>query len=343
MLRRFWLPLLAISVALLLLLARNHLSTFDWRAFALLYHSIDWYWMSSGMAIVLASYIARALRWQVMLHPLAPNAPFTRVLSATMIGFTAIVLLGRPGELVRPYLIAKNEKVSVSSQMAIWLLERIYDLLAVLLLFGLGLITFDSGGRNIGTAMQWVLQTGGFLIAALCAACLTFLIFAARGGDAMVRRLQDALGFLPEHLLGRVSEVMRSFATGLASCRDGAGIGRIVAYTILEWGAIVAACYCIFQSFPQTAVFGWLDVIVYLGFVSFGSIVQIPGIGGGVQIVSAVVLTQLFGVEAAPAAGIAIASWAATWVVVIPFGLFLAARQGVSWASLKHIDEEVKA
>ena len=58
------------------------------------------------------------------------------LLSATVIGFTAITLFGRPGEFVRPYLIALKEKVPVTSQLAAWLLERIFDLLMALLLFG---------------------------------------------------------------------------------------------------------------------------------------------------------------------------------------------------------------
>ena len=45
-------------------------------------------------------------------------------------------LSGRPGELIRPYLIAVREKTPFSSQMAIWLLERIWDLLIVLAMFG---------------------------------------------------------------------------------------------------------------------------------------------------------------------------------------------------------------
>ena len=62
------------------------------------------------------------------MRPFAPHARFLKVLSATVIGFTGIVLLGRPGELIRPYLIAVRERTSFSSQMAIWLLERIWDL-----------------------------------------------------------------------------------------------------------------------------------------------------------------------------------------------------------------------
>ena len=48
-------------------------------------------------------------------------------------------MFGRPGEFVRPYLIARKEQVPVTSQFAAWVLERMFDLLMALLLFGFAL------------------------------------------------------------------------------------------------------------------------------------------------------------------------------------------------------------
>ncbi len=340
--RRWALGLAVVLSPLLIWFSWQRLAAFNWAAFAQVYNQIDWRWMLPGAATVLASYVARALRWQVMLRPLNPHSSLRRILENTMIGFTAIVLFGRPGELVRPYLISRSENVSLSSQMAAWFLERIYDLLAVLLLFGIGLATFNPTGRNVGPALEWVLQTGGVFIAVMCVACLVILVMAALGGNTLATRLRESLAFLPETLQAKIGGTLENFAAGLASCGRPSDIGLIVFYTALEWGSILGACLLILWSFPQTSSLSWLDVIVYLGFVSFGSIVQIPGIGGGAQLVGFLVLSQLFAVPAAPATGIAIACWVATWVVVIPFGLVLAARQGLSWGSLKKIEKEIK-
>src|SRR4029079_7463303 len=46
----------------------------------------------------------------------------------TIVGFTGLALLGRPGELIRPYLIARREKLTLSSQLAVWAVERIFDI-----------------------------------------------------------------------------------------------------------------------------------------------------------------------------------------------------------------------
>jgi uncharacterized membrane protein YbhN (UPF0104 family) len=339
--RRWILGGAVLLLPILLWFSWQRLAAFDWVALAQVYSQIDWRWMTPGAAIVVASYLIRALRWQVMLRPVTANSSLRRILSNTFIGFTAIVLFGRPGELVRPYLIARSENVPLPSQMAAWFLERVYDLLAVLILFGIGLAAFNPAGRPVGPALQWVLQTGGFLITLLGTACLIILATAALGGDILANRLRDSLAFLPPSVHAKIGGALTNFATGLASCGRPADIALIVVYTILEWATILGACICILWAFPQTESLSGIDVIVYLGFVSFGGIVQIPGIGGGTQIVGFLVFSQLFAVSAAAAMGIAMACWVATWVVVVPFGLLLAARQGLSWGALKKIDSEI--
>jgi hypothetical protein len=119
-----------------------------------------------------SSYYGRAIRWAVFLQPLRPHPRTWNLVTATTIGFTAIVLLGRPGEFVRPYLIAVKEKVPVTSQLAIWVLERIFDLLAALLIFGYGLSRVRSSSAQVGEALRWVFQVGGVAVWTMSCICL---------------------------------------------------------------------------------------------------------------------------------------------------------------------------
>ena len=90
------------------------------------------------------------MRWAVFLKPLKPHPSMRNLLSATVVGFTAITLFGRPGEFVRPYLIARKEQVPVTSQFAAWVLERIFDLLMALLLFAFALTRVQTSGLHVG-------------------------------------------------------------------------------------------------------------------------------------------------------------------------------------------------
>jgi len=103
----------------------------------------------------------------------------------------------------------------------------------------------------------------------------------------------------------------------------------------------VAACYwCLAQAFSGLVHLSLVDVLIFMGFVSFGSAVQIPGIGGGVQVVAVLVLTELFGVRLEVATAYALLIWVITFVVVSPVGFILALKEGLNWRSLRHLGEE---
>lgn len=313
---------------------------FDWGAFAHSFVDVHWGWMSASIALALTTYVGRALRWRVMLRPLKPHASLWRLLTATAIGFTAVVLLGRPGEFVRPYLIARREGVPVSSQFAVWFLERIWDLMAVLLIFGFALAQVRQSTANLGPRFAWVLETGGYLVTAAALLALVVLVALGAFSSVMRERLLSALAFLPEAHHRRADRIVTAFLEGAASTKSGSSLFLLVSYTIAEWTVIVLGIACLFWAYPATAHLGTRDVLIFTGFVAFGGLVQIPGIGGGVQIVSMLLLNELFGVPLEAATAMAIIIWAVTFVAIVPIGLLLAFHEGLNWRQFRQLERE---
>ena len=316
-------------------------SAFRWDLFATTLAGVDWRWLSGSLILVYCTYLGRAFRWRVMLRPLRPHPNFLNLLIATIIGFTAIVLFGRPGELVRPYLIASKERVPFSSQMAAWLLERVYDLLVVLLLFGFALAMFDKTAPingEMGPALTFVFHLGGWVVAIACLACLTVLVLSSLYLPVFSKRISEALEFLPHAWHNRAHEFIDSFVTGMQSTRSLASVLTIVVYTLIEWLIIVASTYFLLRSVPATSGLRLLDSLVIVGFIAFGSIVQLPGVGGGTQIATTVVLTELYGLPLEVSTGIAVLLWIVTFVSIVPAGLGLAAHEGLNWGKLRHIE-----
>ncbi len=68
---------------------------------------------------------------------------------------------------------------------------------------------------------------------------------------------------------------------------------------------------------------GLQDVVIFIGFVAFGSVVQIPGLGGGMQLVAVVVLNELYGVSIEVATSLAIVVWVVSFVSIVPIGLWI--------------------
>lgn len=313
-------------------------SGFVWQKFVDVFSDVNWSWLSLAMALILATYVGRALRWEVMLRPLTSRVQMWRLFVATCIGFTAVVLFGRAGEPVRPYLIARKEGVSFSSQVAAWLVERILDLLMVLLIFGIALTQVSRSGIQPSPHIQSALEAAGLLAGITGALSLALLLGLRHFRGSVRTRLMEALSFLPEPVHERVARFLHAFEEGMQSTQRQSYVWLLVIYTIIEWLVVAGSFFCVFRAFPATAGMRITDVIIALGFVAFGSVLQIPGVGGGMQIATVLVLTELYGVSLEAASGIALVLWIITFVVIVPLGLVLAFHEGIKWRSLRHID-----
>jgi len=333
------LGILAILAAVLFVVYRWRHSGFSWGKFATVFTDVNWGWLSLALALILATYVGRAMRWEIMLRPLSKQVRLWNLVVATLIGFTAVVLFGRAGEPVRPYLIARKEGVSFSSQVAAWLVERILDLLMVLLIFGIALTQISRSGIQPGPQIRSALQAAGLLAGITGALCLAVLLGLRHFRGSVRTRLMDALSFLPDLVHQRVARFLTAFEEGMQSTQQKSYVWLLVTYTVIEWLVVAGSFFCVFRAFPATADLRITDVIIALGFVCFGSILQIPGVGGGMQIATVLVLTEFYGVSLEEASGIALVLWIITFVVVVPLGLGLAFHEGIKWRSLRHIEE----
>jgi glycosyltransferase 2 family protein len=342
---RWGLPLgiLLTLAALALVLSRWRTSGFSWHKFVVSLGTVDWNWLTLALVLILATYFGRALRWEVMLRPLARKVDFIRLLSATCIGFTAVVLFGRAGEPVRPFLIARNQGVSFSSQVAAWVVERILDILMILIIFGVALTQVSHSEIRSSPRIAIILQAGGATAGVTGAACLALLAGLRQFRGGVQERLLDALAFLPEPLHGRIATFLAAFGEGAKSTRSSSFTLLLLFYSMLEWLVIVCCFYCVFRAFPATAGLGFADIIIVLGFISFGSVVQIPGVGGGMQIVTVLVLTEFYGVGLEAASSIALMLWLINFFIIVPVGLALAFHEGIKWRSLRNINPGAQA
>ena len=140
--------------------------------------------------------------------------------------------------------------------------------------------------------------------------------------------------------MARVEKIINSFLQGMESLRSTRAVFEAVAYTAIEW-ILIAACYlCIMRSFGGIFLFGLIDIFIYMGFVAFGTLVQLPGIGGGMQVVSVIVLHELFKIPVETASSMTLVIWTITFVVLLPAGVPMALHEGLNWRRLRAIREE---
>jgi len=329
--------LAALILAVWLFHLRVPLAAFDWGlAFAVLAR-LRWQWLIVALIPIFGTYYGRALRWEVFLKPQKARPSMRNLLVATVIGFTAITLFGRAGDFVRPYLIAVKEKVPVTSQIASWFLERVFDLLMASLLLGFALTRVGAEGLHVGVRLAWVLAFGGRIVAAACSAVLLALIGLRQFAEPVRLRLVAASGRLPEKWTRKVEKLLNALFKGVESIRSDGALVLILIYSFLEW-ILIAACYwCLAQAFVGIINITIVDVLILMAFISFGGVVQIPGVGGGTQVVAVLVLTELYGTRLELASSFALTLWIITFVAIVPVGLGLAVREGLNWQALRRI------
>src|SRR5579862_3388396 len=120
----------ALAVVFLVLLVLIYLQFRTWRNFdwaRLFQYGLSWRHIVHGIVYIFIAYLLRAVRWKIFLKPVRKDASILGLIPPTIIGFTALALLGRPGEMIRPYLIARRENLPFASQVAVWAVERIFD------------------------------------------------------------------------------------------------------------------------------------------------------------------------------------------------------------------------
>lgn len=313
---------------------------FDWQLAAHTFAQLQWSWLVLSLVPLFGTYYWRALRWGVMIRPVKPRSSLANLLPATLIGFTAITLFGRPGELVRPYLIARKEEVPVSSQLATLLLERMFDLLMALLLFGFALARVNASGMAVGPKLTGILAIGGKLLGFVALLLVVVLLSFRHLAEPARRRVTEALRFLPEHHFERAEKLVRAFVQGVESTRSDTALLLVFFYSAIEWVFILACYWCVVKSFAGLHL-TIVDVAIFLGFIAFGAVIQLPGIGGGIQVAAILVLTELFGTRLETAAALAFVIWIMTFVAVVPVGLLIAVKDGLKWNNLRQIGREV--
>jgi hypothetical protein len=290
---------------------------------------------------IYACYAIRALRWQVLQRNLGPSR-FWQIYAMTLAGFAAVLALGRPGEPVRVLLLARKERLPVADLFGIYLVERIFDTASTLVVAALALLLIKSGMESKETAGKFVpaIQAAGAILGVGVLGAIAFLVFLrVRGTALLAQRLAPWLG--AHNWKARVARILMGFARGVQTIRTWGDLALAGLYSALHWILVLFVYQWVIRSFGGgLADFRLGDAMLVMAFSLVGSIVQLPGIGGGSQLASILVFTKVFGIETELATAVAIVIWLVTFVAVAVIGLPLLLHQGVSLAKLREMAAE---
>jgi len=284
-----------------------------------------------AILIIYLTYFLRAMRWQVMLRPVK-QVSWMRLLSAQFIGFTGLALLGRPGEFIRPYLIARKEGLSVSSQLAVWTVERIFDMSCFAVLVALDLI-FAPSLRDLPYFMQF--RKAGFILIAFIVTLALIAFFIWRNGIEIADWIERTLSGFSTRIARSIAEKVRAFGAGLHTIQDLRSFFELLVLSFALWLAIAFAYVQVTNAYPEPLKHMQLShILLLMGFSIAGSAAQLPVVGGGSQLMTIIALANVFSVPQELSISCGVLLWLVTFVASTPIGLILARYEHVSLTKL---------
>ena len=232
-------------LSVLVYLQVQHWRSFDWVRFRQA-SQVNLVHIAIAVGLVYLTYIMRAWRWKIFLEPICQSRT-SRLLPPTVVGFTGLALLGRPGELIRPYLIAKKENVPVPSQLGVWTVERIFDigaftaLMTIDVFWSTQLRTHPYIGKFQEAAIVLCILVG-FM------ALIAFLI--QRWGHTFASRLHRLTSPISPTLAHQVDQKVRAFGEGLNTIAGAKAFVQLVAVSLAMWFIIALAYREVAHSYP---------------------------------------------------------------------------------------------
>jgi glycosyltransferase 2 family protein len=232
--------------------------------------------------IVTVSYVVRGLRWRLLLSGKRQIAPATVVWASMAGNLGNFVLPARAGEIVRSVLLGRRADLSASYVLATALLERLVDVVALVVITLLAL-------TSLGTVPGWLL-TAARGLAALGLLGLVGLLFV-RNFDRLFPDLFAHLP-VPARLRSRVVALTSQFMLGLGTLRAPRQILGFAALTAIIWLLDVSVAMTVGQAFglplevPQAML-----LLAALGLAS--AVPSTPGYVGIYQFVAVTVLVPL--------------------------------------------------
>jgi len=237
-----------------------------------------WY-LGFAAAIISFGYLLRAIRWKVLLDPITPSS-LKELFATTTVGFAAIFLIGRAGEIVRPmWLPMRDPRVRPSAALVTLGLERIFDLAALACFFAVNLVWFDPpAGRE--TEFEYVATVGYVLLAGVILGFVGLVIYQRLSDRviAWVGRITDR-SFIPRRIRRTILSILEKLTGALQILKDWREMLLVSFWSFMLWLAISIPTWLVLKAFDLPFTFS--DSIVIMGIAAVSSIVPTPGGAAG--------------------------------------------------------------
>lgn len=319
----------------------------DWQEVSQSLKRADWLYLALAVLGICVGYFLRAIRWQVLLEPITESS-LKELFATTTVGFAAIFLIGRAGEIVRPmWLPMRDRRVRPSAALVTLGVERIFDLASLICFFAINLIWFKvPAGREAEFA--YVKLAGNLLLAGTAVGFIALIIYQRISPRVIdwAARVTDRK-FIPKRVRAILLSLMKQLAASLAILKNWREIVSVSFWTFLLWLAIAVPTWLVLLAFDLPLTF--TDSLFIMGWAAIGSVVPTPGGAAGAFHAATAGGLIFIGVAQNDAAAVSIAMHLVYFAPAVIFGLYYFFHGDISYARFKsllsseHAVEEIES
>jgi glycosyltransferase 2 family protein len=253
--------------------------------------NLDWQQVSQSLRRANASYLAlatlviclgyllRALRWRALLAPITATS-LKELFATTTVGYAAVFLVGRIGEIVRPmWLPMRDKRVRPSAALVTLGVERIFDLASLICFFAVNLIWFTApAGRE--AEYGYVKYIGNLMLGGVVVGFIGLYIYQKFSTQFIgwFERASDKK-FVPKRIRKIFLSLLKQLSKSLHVLKDWREVTAVIFWTILLWFSIAIPTWLVILAFDLSLSF--TDSLFVMGFAAIGSLVPTPGGAAG--------------------------------------------------------------
>jgi uncharacterized protein (TIRG00374 family) len=326
---------IGVSLALMVVLVAIFLWNVDFAEVGRSLAGADLQMLVTASLVALFAYWLRALRWQFILLPVG-RVRHSSVLLTTAVGYAALSLLpARMGDLIRPLLLARREKIPASASLASVLTERVFDLWSVVLFFLVFIIwpprmpELDEQARN---SLE-ILSLSGYVAGAGLLIGTFILLGLFRYQERFVELLTRPVVWIKSSWQKPATNFFNHFLDGLRVLQRPRDLLITTVASLIMWWVICWQVRFTLLAFDVDLPLRAAYLIVTMAVI--GLAVPTPGGVGGFHKATQVGMTLFFGIGLNEATGIAIAYHAICFVPITIIGLLCLPLLGINLREVK--------
>ncbi|MEJ7860189.1 MAG: lysylphosphatidylglycerol synthase transmembrane domain-containing protein [Pyrinomonadaceae bacterium] len=285
--------------------------------------------------VICLGYLLRAVRWKVLLAPITETS-LKELFATTTVGYAAVFLIGRAGEIVRPmWLPMRDPKVRPSAALVTLGIERVFDLASLICFFSLNLFWFNiPSGRE--SELAYIKLVGNLMLIGVVVGFASLFVYHKFSAMFIVwaeKKIDKS--WIPTRVGRVILSILKQLAMALKILKDWREIAAIIFWTILLWLSIAVPTWFVLLAFDLPLSFS--DSLFIMGWAAIGSIVPTPGGAAGAFHFATARGLIFLNIDAEPAAAASIAMHLVYFAPAVFFGLYYFLHGDMSLARFKNL------